>query len=193
MISAIGSLDSISSTYSLYAAQQALTPQTKSQLEMLGIDTSSIKTEADGQALLQSSQGSQQTQDTKQTQGTPQAKPAGGGADHAAFEKLKEEVVALAEKLGVSVSSSDKIDDILDAIAEAISKLETEAANNPQKMAQVAEYQAQYLSLCQSLSSLQASMEASKAQAASGASQIQSSMTGLANYNLAGIAISKSS
>jgi hypothetical protein len=181
MISAIGSIGSTNSSYAI-SAQQNLTLQTKSQLESLGIDTANITTEAQGQAALKASQSSQQTQGTQQTQ------HAGGG--NSAMKSLKEEAVALAQRLGVSVSSNEKLDEILDAIAQALSQMQAQAANNPQKAAQVAQYQAEYQSLCQSVSNIQSSMEASKAQ--SGASQIQSSMNALAVYNMASISVANS-
>lgn len=182
MISSIGAVGSVNSSYSVYGAQQVLSPQTKLQLQSLGIDTTNIKTEAQGQTALQSSQNSQ-------TQGTQQAPPSGGGGN-SAMESIKEEAVSLAQRVGVSVSSNDKIDDILDAIAGALSQLQAQAVNDPQKAAQIAQFQTEYQSLCQSVSDAQSSQQNSSVQSAS--NQIQSGMNGLASYNIASISISNS-
>lgn len=186
MVSSIGSIGSINSAYNVYGAQP-LTPQTKAQLEALGINTTNITTEAQGQAALKASQGSQQAQNTQQAQA-----PHHRGGGNSAIKALVEEALALAQKVGASVSSNAKLDEILDAIADALSKMQADAANDPKKAALFAQYQAEYLSLCQSAETLKASMEASHNQAVSAAGMMQSSMDGLASYNMASISISNS-
>jgi len=188
-MTSIGAISSVKSSFGLYAAQQQnLTAQTKIQLQSLGIDTTNIKTEAQGQTALESSQESQQSQSTQQTENNQQSKPAGG--DNSSADAIKEEAVALAQKIGASVSSNDELNDILDAISQAISKLQAQAVNDPQKAEQVAQYQAEFQSLCQSVSAMQSSNQESSVQTAS--SQIQASMNVLASYNLASISIANS-
>jgi len=182
MISAIGSLGSINSAYQVYSADKSLSAQTKYQLESAGIDTTNITTESQGQTALQCPQN---VQDTQQTQGIQQSQPACGG--NSSMESIKEEAVALVQKAGASVSSSDKLDDILDAISHAISNMQAQSANDPQKASQVAQYQADYQSLCQSVSDIQSSAQDSSVQSAS--NQIQSGMNALATYNMASISI----
>ena len=187
MISAIGSVGNIYAPNGVNGAQQALSAQTKSQLQSLGIDTTNITTETQGQAALQSSQGSQQSQNTQQTQGTQQSSHAGGG--NSAIQSIKNDAIALAQKVGASVGSNDKLNDILSSISQALSNMQAQAANNPQKLDRVNACQSEYQSLCQSISSVQSSMEASKAQSQAGASQIQGSMNGLAIYNMAAMSM----
>jgi len=185
MLSSIGAIDSLKKAYGAYSGNQALTVQTKVQLEGLGIDTSNIKTESQGQITLQSMQGGNSTQEVGQAK-QAQGSAAGGGSSE--LDSLKDEAIALAEKVGVSVSSDDDIDDIMDAISDAITQLQTEAANDPDKIAQVQEYQAEYDTLCQSVSFAQASSEASLIQSSS----LQTSLNAMASYNKASISISNS-
>ncbi len=91
MISAIGSIGNINSSYSVSAMQQVLTAQTKIQLQSLGIDTTNITTETQGQAALKSSQNSQQ--------------PQHSGGSNSAMESLKEAAVSLAQKVGASATT----------------------------------------------------------------------------------------
>lgn len=185
MISKIGAIGNVNSS----DAMQSLSPQTKILLESMGINTSNITTEAQGQTALKSAQGTQESQNSQQMQGLPPPPPPEGG-NNSQMEAIKEEATSLAQKLGVSVSSADKINDIMDKISTALSKLESDAANNPQKTAQLTEYKTEFQHLYQSLSDAQSAMESSMAQAQVGANHIQSSMTGLASYNQASISIS---
>jgi|GEM_PF-3609535 len=188
MVSGIGAVSSGGSSYAVSAIQSALTPQTKARLETLGVDTSNIQTEAQGQTTLQEAQSSGQNQSTQQSQGSQQGQQSGG--DHAAFEAIKQQATSLAEKLGVSVSSTDKLSDILDSISKTITNMQTQAVNDPQKAAQVAQYQSEYEALGQSIQSLESSKAASGSQQT--ATQLQASLTGLANYNVASMSISSS-
>lgn len=185
MVSGIGSIGSFGSSFAVSSVQSKLTQKTKAELEALGIDTSNIKSEEEGQALLQSAQSTQQGQETQQSQ-----KSQKSGGNHAAFESLRQEAVKLAEKVGVSVSSTDKLSDIMDAISQAITDMQAQAANDPQKAAQVAQYQAEYESISQQIQSLEQSKPSSSSE--SGTSQLQASMAGLAAYNMASISITNS-
>lgn len=190
MVSGIGAIGSIGSNFAISSLQQALSAQTRMKLESLGIDTSNIRTEAQGQAALQSSQSSQSTQ---QGQGAQKVQiPVQGGANQSAIESIKAEAMALASKVGASVSSEAKLGDIMAAIAQALSNLQVQAANNPKKMAEVGKYQSEYASLNQSVSNLQSTMQPQHAQMP-GASQIQSSLDGMALYNMASLYISNAS
>jgi len=186
MVSGIGSISNIGSSLSVSSIQQPLTPETKSKLENLGIDTTNIKTETQGQEALQSAQSSQQGQETQKNQ---ESQKGQAGGNQAAMQALKSQAEALASKVGVSVSSDDKLSDIMDKISQALSTMQAQAANDPQKLTQIAQYQTEFDSINQSASNLQTSMQIS---AQSGASQIQNSMTGLAIYNMASMSISNS-
>jgi len=184
MISSIGAVGTVSSSYKIYSSQQALTAQTKSQLESMGINTTNIKSEEQGQTTLQSLQ----TNNTTQTQNVQQAAPPSGGDSSA--ESVKEAAISLAQKVGASVSSDDNIEDILDAISQAISNLQAQAANDPQKITKIKQFEADYQSLCQSVSEMEASKTASAIQGIS--SQAQTGLDGLASYNMASISIANS-
>jgi hypothetical protein len=58
MVSGIGSLSSIGSSFSASSTQK-LSEQTKAKLESVGVDTSGIKTESEGQQILKSSMNAQ--------------------------------------------------------------------------------------------------------------------------------------
>jgi len=186
MLSSIGAINSLKTSYGSYAGNQALTVQTKFQLQSLGIDTSNITTESQGQITLQAMQGGFSSQGVEQT-GQAQGSAASGGSSE--LDSLKDDAIALAEKVGVSVSSDDDINDILDAISDAITQLQTEAANDPQKIAEVQEYQAEYDTLCESISFAQASSDAATIQSTS----LQTSLSAMANYNIASLSISSNS
>jgi hypothetical protein len=181
MVSAIGS---IAASYSV-SSVQPLTPETKAQLESMGIDTSSIKTESEGQTYLQSAQTSQSSQ---QSQNSQQGQQFGG--NHAGMQAVREQAMALAEKVGASVPSGAKLSEIMDAISQSISSMQAQAANNPEQAAKVAQYQSEYISLSNAITSMQASMQASQGQTSSG--QLQASMNALAMYNMASITMAES-
>lgn len=190
MVSGISSIGSISTSN----GQTPLSPQTKAQLEKLGVDTSKILTEAQGQAALQSAQknqSSQQSESSQQAQSSQQSnqsqQPQEG--NNSSMQTIKAEAQALAEKVGASVSSNAKLSEIMDAISEAIDNMKAQATNDPKKAEKVASYQAEYQVLNQTVSNMQASMQAT----ASGGSQLQSSLAGLANYNIASMSISNKS
>lgn len=160
-----GSTSSISST-------TPLTAETKAQLQALGVDTTGITTEAQGQtALLQA-----QLQQAQQGQ---QGKKAHGGGNKAEMEALKSQALSLASKLGVSVSSDAKLDDIVSAIGPAIEAKMSAAGNDPAKLAEIQELQSEY----NELSSAMSNMQAQHSQQQASQSQLTNSMDALARYN----------
>ena len=189
MVSGIGAIGNVGSNSSV-SGVQALTPQTKAQLESFGIDTSNIKTEVQGQQALQSAQASQSSGSTQQSQQTqqPQQEQKSGG-ENSAFAALKSQALELASKVGASVVQTDKLNDIMSAISNTLSNMQAQAVNNPQKVAQVQAYQSEFQSLSNSISSAQSS-QAGQNQVAG--NQIQNSLNAMANYNIASISISNS-
>jgi len=137
MDNSINSISSMSSnaSFSLSSSSQRLTDATKKELEALGLDTSSIITEAQGQALLK----------TTKDQTTQKAQPS--GAEQTSESKMRSEVMALASQLGVSASKIDDIDSILKSIKTKLEKMKAESVSDVDKTANVSAYQAQYDSL----------------------------------------------
>lgn len=185
MVSGIGAIGSTGSSFGVSAVQSILTAQTRAQLESLGIDITNIKTEAEGQSALQSAQSTQQGQKTQKSHGAKGHKAGGGNA---ASQAIKQETMALAEQLGISVPSDAKLSEIMDAISQAITDMQAKAGNDPEKIAQVAQYQATFQALGQAINNLQSSKQSSSG-FQSGASQLQTSMSALASYNMASISI----
>jgi len=173
-----GSINAISNSMSSMSISSAsasgkLTDDTKKQLEALGIDTSSIKTESQGLSVLAQVKQAKSAQAAQNAQGAQHSQPAGPPA---AMEALKTQAVALADKLGISVSSDAKIPDIMTAISSAITKLQGTAGTDAVKLEQVKSYEAQYATISSSLSSLESQKQSSQA-------QLSNSMSGMANYN----------
>lgn len=163
-VNSINSTNAASSTSSVsstsISSNQPLTAATKQQLEALGIDTTGIKTEAQGQAALFSAQASSSSAQKPEHKG-------GGG-----MSEIKAQAQQLASEVGVSVSSTDKIDDILSKISDKISQLQAAAGNDETKLAQISQYQSQLQSISASMSSMQASH-----------AQLSNSMSSMASYN----------
>lgn len=166
-ISSISSSSTTSTTSSSSSSSSSsaskLTEETKRKLEALGVDTTNITTETQGQiALLQAQQ--------QQAQQNPE------GGNKAEMESIKSQATALAGKLGVSVSSDEKVPDIMSAIGSALNAKVSAAGNDQAKIAEVQELQAEYDSISSSLSNMQ-TQQAQRAQA------ISSNLTNLANQN----------
>ena len=178
MSSQIGSISSTSagSTASSTSSSSSssapkLTDETKKQLQDLGVDTTNITTEAQGQiALLQAQQ---------QTQGGEKHHSCGGKAE---MESLKAEATSLAGKVGVQVSSNEKLSDIIAAIGPAIDAKVSAAGNDQAKISEAQELQTEYASLSSSLSNMQA-QHAQSAQGSQGEQAINSSLNNMATQN----------
>ena len=168
-ISSIGSSKSTSaaSSTSSSTAAQKLTDETKKKLQDLGVDTTSITTEAQGQiALLQALQQAQ----------TAEKHPPEGIGGNGEMESIKAQASALAAQVGATVSSNDKLPDIMDKISTAINSLQSQAGTDEAKLSQVQSYQSQYDAISGTLSQMQA-------QHAQKEAQMSGSMEGLASQN----------
>jgi len=132
MVSGIGAVSSLGLSTGISSVQQALTPQTKAQLEKLGIDTTNINTEEQGQAALKSAQASQKnenTQNSSASQNIDQANKASsligsqsGGQGQAPTW------VSLMEKNGISPTGS--IDGDKQAVTSALSRMDSTQAQS---------------------------------------------------------------
>jgi len=153
MSTQIGSISTTSATSTATTTSPAavappLTDATRQQLQALGVDTTAITTEAQGQiALLQAQQ-----QQPQQAQGGDKHHSGGGKAE---MQAMKSEATELASKLGISVAQDEKLDDIMAAIAPALQAKASAAGNDQAKLAEVQELQSEYDTLSSSLTSMQ--------------------------------------
>jgi len=164
-----GSINAINGTSGAASSQaiSRLTDATKKQLEALGVDTSSIKTESQGQVVLKAA---------KNTQATQGAKEAHKG--NSPQDAIKEQAKSLASKLNITVSSKDDTNAILNKISSAISVLKTEAVGDVQKTQKLAQFQSEYNAIAGAVAGMAAQKQA-------GHDQINNSLNGMANYNKA--------
>lgn len=177
MSTQIGSISSSSSSTTSSSSSSStalkLTDDTKKKLEALGVDTTNITSEAQGQiALLQAQQ--------------QQALSGQNDGQHSSSEKvemeaLKSQAITLAGKVGVTVSSDEKISDIIAAIGPAVENKISAAGNDKTKIAEAQELQAEYNSISTSLSSMQA--QQAQSSSTQGAAAISSSLNNLAAQN----------
>lgn len=134
-INAIGSMTNSVSSISSSSSSSNLTEKTKKQLEALGIDTSKIKTEAEGQQKLKEAQASQAAQQGQSAQGQHQQQNA------SQMQAITEQIQFLASKVGVSISNNDKVPDVINNISNKISEMIVNAGQDPQKVQQATQYQ----------------------------------------------------
>ena len=109
-------MTSISSINSLQAGAistyktEELSSTTKLKLEALGIDPSTVTTEAQAQTLIAQAEAAKQQNNAGQQQ-------QGGNSSE---QELLSEAKNLATEVGVTVSSNDSLDDIVDNISKEI-------------------------------------------------------------------------
>lgn len=130
-ISSINNSQAIS--ISAYKGEE-LSTTTKMRLEALGIDPSSVTSEAQAQILIAQAEAAQSQNNSGQQQG-----------GNSSEQELLSEAKSLAQSVGVSVSTQDSAEDIIVKISE---KLEV-MAKDPTQSKQVEGYQAQLESLAQ--------------------------------------------
>lgn len=155
-INPIGSFNSINT-----ATGEKLTAATKAALEALGVDTTSILTEAQGQTALKSAKA--QAEAPQQAQAPHK---------NSSMAEIKDEAKQLAAKVGVSVSDNDKIDEILTKISAKIESLKSAAGGDKTKTSEIDGYQAQLESITNSLNSTKSAQ-----------SQLSASMNNMAMMN----------
>ena len=121
-----------SSTVKNYKGDE-LSNSTKLRLEALGIDPSSVVTEAQAQLIIAQAEGA------LNQRGTNNQKQGGNSSR----EQLIAEAGELALKIGVRVSSQDSLENILKKIAEALNKM----AENPNNTDEIEYYRAELTDL----------------------------------------------
>ena len=134
-------MTSISSINSLQAGAistyktEELSSTTKLKLEALGIDPSTVTTEAQAQTLIAQAEAAKQQNNAGQQQ-------QGGNSSE---QELLSEAKNLATEVGVTVSSNDSLDDIIDNISKEIQVMLN--SGDQSKVSSAQSYQAQLASI----------------------------------------------
>lgn len=134
-------MTSISSINSLQAGAistyktEELSSTTKLKLEALGIDPSTVTTEAQAQTLIAQAEAAKQQNNAGQQQ-------QGGNSSE---QELLSEAKKLATEVGVTVSSNDSLDDIVDNISKEIQVMLN--SGDQSKISSAQSYQAQLASI----------------------------------------------
>lgn len=158
------SISSITSTKPISSSDSAsikLTNATKVKLEALGINTTNIKTEIQGQAALRTAEEKRKALQKLKTESANRSQ-----------EVIKTEAKSLAAQVGASVSDDDSVSDILIKVASKVNDLKASAGDDSTKQAEADQDQAKYEALANEYSSVQAAQ-----------SKLSGSMDGLAQLN----------
>lgn len=134
MSSSINSISMAMSSSLSYTAMntQKLSEATKKELEALGICTTNIRTEAQGQTTLKSVQSGIKLQSEQSQQNK---------AEDAHQSSLRDQIMSLFADLGVIASKLKKIEDLLEELKERIEKLKRKAEAEKKEDAKIAQYQ----------------------------------------------------
>lgn len=133
-MSSINSLNHIQSiAISSYKGEE-LSITTKMRLEALGIDPSTVQTEAQAQILIAQAEAAQKQNNSGHQQG-----------GNSSEQELMSEAKTLAQKVGADVSSQDKLEDITSKISETIQVM----ANDPSQKKRAQQYQTELTSILQ--------------------------------------------
>ncbi|MFQ8626285.1 MAG: hypothetical protein ACLSA2_07375 [Candidatus Gastranaerophilaceae bacterium] len=136
MSSSISSLSSAQAGAVSTYQNNTLSAATKQKLEALGIDPSSVTSEAQAQALISQAEATQHQQN---------ANSENNGGGNSSEQELMSEAKSLATAVGASVSSDDTLDDIISNIDTKIQAMLNSGDENQFKLAQG--YQSQLASL----------------------------------------------
>ena len=153
-MSAVNTLNSGVSLSGLYAVQtNQLSEATKAKLIALGIDPSTVSSEAEAQALISQVEAMSKTDKARpQTNGTQQTT----SSEQELMQKARE----LAEKVGVSLSQNDTLDDMCKKISDKIEQLSAACANDTAKMQVLKDYGAQLSDINSKYRTVQSTQEA---------------------------------
>ncbi len=136
MSSSISSLSSAQAGAVSTYQNNTLSAATKQKLEALGIDPSSVTSEAQAQALISQAEATQHQQN---------ANSENNGGGNSSEQELMSEAKSLATAVGASVSSDDTLDDIISNIDTKIQAMLNSGDENQFKLAQG--YQSQLANL----------------------------------------------
>ena len=144
------SISSISTAQSAAVStykQEELSSSTKQKLEALGIDPTTVTSEAQAQALIAQAEATQHQQNSGQQQ-------QGGNSSE---QELLSEAKFLASTVGVTVSSNDTLDDIIDNISAEIQVMLN--SGDQSKVAAAQGYQSQLSSISDRADSIQSTQQ----------------------------------
>lgn len=147
----MSSISSISSTQSMAVStykSDELSTSTKMKLEALGIDPSSVTSEAQAQQLIA------QAEATKHQNNSGQQQEKGGNTSEQA---LISEAKELAAKVGVSVSTDDTLDDITSNIADQIQVMMD--SGDPSKVKTAQKYQSELAAISDQADSISSTQQ----------------------------------
>ena len=117
-----------------------LSASTKRKLESLGIDPTLVTSESQALSLIASRQGEKSFEQFAVQQEPKQDDKVNNNSSESS---LISEAKALAEQLGVSITSEDTFEEITAEIASAIEDLMNRAANDPQALQRAQAYKLQ--------------------------------------------------
>ena len=146
-------MTSISSINSLQAGAistyktEELSSTTKLKLEALGIDPSTVTTEAQAQTLIAQAEAAKQQNNAGQQQ-------QGGNSSE---QELLTEAKSLASQVGVTVSSNDSLDTIVDNISKEIQVMLNSGDKSKVSIAQ--SFQAQLASISERAETIQSTQQ----------------------------------
>ena len=147
-MSSISSINSTqSAAVSTYKTQEELSSSTKMKLESLGIDPTTVTSEAQAQALIAQAEATKNQQNAGQQQG-------GGNSSE---QELLSEAKSLASTVGVTVSSNDTIDDIIDNISAQLQVMMN--SGDQLKISQAQSLQTQLASISDRADSIQSTQQ----------------------------------
>ena len=141
-ISSIGSAAASLSTHKI----EELSSSTKQKLEALGIDPTTVTSEAQAQSLIAQAEATKHQQNSGQQQG-----------GNSSEQELLSEAKDLASKVGAAVSSNDTLDDIIDNIAEEIQIMLN--SGDQSQISQAQGYQAQLAEISDRTDSIQTTQQ----------------------------------
>lgn len=147
-MSSISSINSTqSAAVSTYKTQEELSSSTKMKLESLGIDPTTVPSEAQAQALIAQAEATKNQQNAGQQQG-------GGNSSE---QELLSEAKSLASTVGVTVSSNDTLDDIIDNISAQLQVMMN--SGDKSKISQAQSLQTQLASISDRADSIQSTQQ----------------------------------
>lgn len=125
-ITPLSASTSISSAYCVKSNE--LSEETKAKLQALGIDPTTVSSEAEAQSLIGQVESMSKTD---------QARPQSNSSDQSLLTRAQE----LAEDVGVKVSQRDTTDEICKKIAEKLEQLAAQYGNDSAMMSTIQDYQ----------------------------------------------------
>jgi len=124
----ISPISALSFIQSNFATSDTLTAATRAKLVMVGIDTTNIKTESEGRAILMRAMAQESSQTSYTTSSSNQQDEA---------TRLAK---SLASDLDVIITDNDSLDDIIVKLRTKIAELQSEAKDDKNKLSSIKDY-----------------------------------------------------